>query len=94
MYDADAAYSGILLKFTDLERADDDNSVRPEPLPVRQQLLDIGKEVFTTNTFMVHRMLWVAACHATDANFGSRRTSAPPLHGERHGSGGVARLVR
>ena len=57
MYDADAAYVGILLKFTDLERADDDNSVRPEPLPVRQQLLDIGKEAFTTDTFMVHRML-------------------------------------
>ena len=29
MYDADAAYSGILLKFTDLERADDDNSADP-----------------------------------------------------------------
>ena len=57
MYDADAAYSGILLKFTDLERVDDDSSVRPEPLPARQQLLDIGKEAFTTDTFMVHRML-------------------------------------
>ena len=56
MYDADAS-DGILLKFTDLERVDDDISIRPEPLSVRQQLLDIGKEVFTTDTFMVQRML-------------------------------------
>ena len=50
IYDADAAYSGILLKFTDLERSDDGSSVRLEPQPVRQQLLDIGKEASYMNS--------------------------------------------
>ena len=93
IFDADAAYSGILLKFTDLERGGEASA-----LTSRQSPFPYGGLSSTSRQGSAHLVprpphAQGASRYAPDTDVRSRWASAATLHGERDGTRGVAQRV-